>query len=338
MKIEQLDEFLFQLTESENRRLADPAYISPRYQKIPKVQFLGREMYLFHFESLLKNGLVCVNKETRFASIPEHIHTVIEFVYVYSGHCTQVIDGRRVEMEAGDIVMLDTNVPHSLEYLGEEDIIITIEMRREYLSHGFLQRLGQNGIITSFLVNALSSTSEHDQYLLFQRGTENTIHPIIQNILCEYFDPTLCGAAAMDAYIVLLYCQLLRQYRNHVFAPNARNMWRIVDILEYIEEHYPSITLEETAEHFGFHPNYLSAYIKRETHYTFKELVITQRLYQACAYLSSTTLSVEEIAGKVGYENLGFFYQKFQSVYGLTPAMYRQARGLTQRGKTSHEG
>ena len=40
----------------------------------------------------------------------------------------------------------------------------------------------------------------------------------------------------VDAYMVLLFCEILRQYRNQAFSnlPNVR--WRIVDILEYIEE------------------------------------------------------------------------------------------------------
>lgn len=45
-------------------------------------------------------------------------------------------------MTQGDICLLDTDVPHSVGYLGEEDIIITIEMQKEYLTQGFLQRPG----------------------------------------------------------------------------------------------------------------------------------------------------------------------------------------------------
>lgn len=327
MKAQELDEYLFRYTESELRYLKEPGHgLSRRYEYIPKVTFQGREMYRFHFGSLLKNNLICANKESRFTYIPEHIHTVIEFLYVYAGRCTQVIDGHRLEMGTGDICLLDTNVPHSVEYLNEGDIVITLEMRREYLTQGFLQRLGNSGIITDFLVGALSTESEHDQYLLFQKGEEDAIRPILQNILCEYFDPALCSDQMMDAYVILLYCELLRQYRNRAFAPNVEKRWRIVDILEYIEQDYLTVTLESTVRRFGFHPNYLSAYIKRETGHTFKELVISQRMYQACFYLSTTDLPVLEIANKVGYENLGFFYQKFQELYDMTPALYRELR------------
>ena len=325
MTTEQLDEFLLSYTDSELQRQRDPNYVSQRYQHIARVPFRGREMYLFTFESVLKNSLVCAHKETRFASIPEHIHTVIEFLYVYAGHCTQIIGDRRVEMSAGDICLLDTNVPHSVEYLGKDDIIITLEMRKDYLTHGLLQQLGQKGIIAGFLANSISATSEHDQYLLFQHDEENAIRPIIQNILREFYDPTLCSSSVMDAYITLLYCQLMRQYRSQTLAPGGRNPWRIVEILDYIEQNYATVTLEKAATHFGFHPNYLSTYIRRETGHSFKELVITQRIYQAYSFLTtSPDTPVIEIAHKVGYENLGFFYQKFQQIYGMTPAQLRK--------------
>lgn len=258
MDIDSLDSFLFRYTESELRHRGEPSdVLSPRYRRIPQVNFAGRDMYLFSFNSLMEGRSICVNKESRFTFIPEHIHTVIEFLYVYAGHCTQIIDGRRVEMSAGDICLLDTNVPHSIEYLNESDIVITIEMRKEYLTRGFLQRLGDNAIINHFLVNALSADTAHDQHLLFRRRGDNAIHSILQNILCEYYDPQLCSDQAIEANMVLLCCEILRQYRNQVFSPRSSDAGLIVEILEYIEKNYLTATLESTARHFGFHPNYL---------------------------------------------------------------------------------
>ena len=324
MTASELDEFLFRYTTSELRHLQEERpTLSRRYRFIPTVEYAGREIYLFHFTSLMEDRHVCVNKESRFTYIPEHIHTVIELVYVYAGECTQVTDGRRLTMGQGDICLLDTNVPHSVEYLDRGDIVITIEMQREYLTQGFLQRLGNNGIINGFLINALSLNAVHDQYLLFRKQEENPIHSIVQSLLCEYYAPQICSDKMVDAYMVLLFCEILRQYRSQAFSslPNVR--WKIVDILEYIENNYLTATLQTTARHFGFHPNYLSACIKRETGRTFKELLILQRMYQASFYLTNTAMPVYEIAAKVGYDNLGFFYKKFEEIYKVKPAAYR---------------
>lgn len=327
MKIEELNNFLFQYTKSEERHImTDKHILSKRYEAIPKIVFHGREVYQFTFNSLFENKYVCVNKESRFTYIPEHIHTVIEFVYVYSGTCTQIINGRKVVMKQGDICMLDTDVPHSIDYIDQDDIIITIEMRKEYLTQGFLMRLGDNGIINRFLVNALSSNAAHDQYLLFEKREDNQIHAIIQNILCEYYEPGICSERIIDACMVLLFCEILRQYRDQQFSSKQGNSRQVIDILNYIEENCITATLQGTADHFGFHPNYLSAYIKKCTGKSFKELIILQRMCQACFYLTNTDMPIYEIANRVGYDNLGFFYKKFESVYRVTPSVYRELK------------
>ncbi len=324
MLIDNFDDYLFQYTDSETKHLNDSTHsLSKRYLSIPKIEFEGRTLYRFSFGSIMKNRLLCVHKESRFTYIPEHIHTTIELLYVYSGKCTQVINNQKVIMNQSDICLLDTNTPHSIEYLDKNDIIITIEMRKEYLTNGFLLRLGEAGIITSFLMNSLSKESEHNKYLLF-KNTNNSIHQIIKTILYESYFPSICSEQVIDSSIMLLYCNLLREFNDTQKEDTNRDKKKIVSVLKYIEENYVDATLESTAEHLGYHPNYLSSFITKMTGKTFKELIIAQRLSQASAYLKSTDLPISEIAENVGYINQGFFYRKFYEQYHMTPADYRK--------------
>ena len=232
MRIQELNDYLFQYTKSEERHmLTEKNVLSKRYRLIPKTAFKGREIYQFTFNSLFENKYVCVNKESRFTYIPEHIHTVIEFLYVYAGSCTQIINGQKVVMEQGDICMLDTDVPHSIEYIGQEDILITIEMRREYLTQGFMLRLGNHGIINRFLINTLSINASHNQYLLFKKQEQNEIHSIVQHILCEYYEPAICSEKMIDAYMILLFCEIMRQYKDQQIYSGPKDMRQIMEIL-----------------------------------------------------------------------------------------------------------
>ena len=85
-----------------------------------------------------------------------------------------------------------------------------------------------------------------------------------------------------------------------------------------------SCTLESAAEHFSFHPNYLSRYIPKHTGKTFKQLVQEQRLNKAVFLLLNTELTIEEVVGEVGYQNYGFFNKIFKERYSLTPNNYRK--------------
>jgi AraC-like DNA-binding protein len=56
---------------------------------------------------------------------------------------------------------------------------------------------------------------------------------------------------------------------------------------------------------------------------TYKQLVQSQKLKYAAKFLRNTNMSVTEIANEAGYENISFFYQKFQEHYGCSPKEYR---------------
>ena len=124
---------------------------------------------------------------------------------------------------------------------------------------------------------------------------------------------------------MLLYCNLLREFHDNSLENSSGNKHKIIDILKYIEDNYSSATLESTAAYLGYHPNYMSSLITKSTGKTFKELLIAQRLSQACRYLKTTELPISEIAETVGYINQGFFYRKFQDQYHMTPAEYRNS-------------
>ena len=51
--------------------------------------------------------------------------------------------------------------------------------------------------------------------------------------------------------------------------------------------------------------------------------VTNEKLVHAAYLLQNTTLPVYEIANSIGYENLSFFFEKFQKEYGMTPKEYR---------------
>lgn len=94
-------------------------------------------------------------------------------------------------------------------------------------------------------------------------------------------------------------------------------------MLLYIEEHYADITLEKMADYFGFNPNYLSSYLKKNTGMTFIKLVHLQRVNIAAEYLQYTKAPIEQISVKVGYENPSYFYKMFRKILGVSPKEYR---------------
>lgn len=96
-------------------------------------------------------------------------------------------------------------------------------------------------------------------------------------------------------------------------------------IVQYIGEHFDTVTLADVANHFSYHPNYISGYIHRETGKSFSEILLEQRMERAAALLKGTELSVEEIAVMVGYSNTSNFYKAFKAYYHISPREYAAA-------------
>lgn len=94
-------------------------------------------------------------------------------------------------------------------------------------------------------------------------------------------------------------------------------------VLRYIEENYLTCTLKSTAEFFNINSNYLSNYIKKQTGLTFTQLIQEQKMMHTASLLRNTDIPVADVANMAGYENVSFFYKKFEEKYGNSPKEYR---------------
>ncbi|MNW31336.1 Melibiose operon regulatory protein [compost metagenome] len=326
MKHEELDRMLRQLTEREQEYRISPSF-SPVYEELKRIQYEGQEVYVFA-DMIKDTDQITISRHKRFAAVPTHIHTFIELSYVYSGTCTQVIHGRSVTLTTGQICIVDTGVPHAIMPTAEEDVIINILIRKEYFSASFLSKLANNGILSQFLAHAISDTQNHDRYIIFHSENNSNIPLLMKQLLCEFYDQSLCSSEIMNSYMLLLFYELLRvfEFETNRSGRNNDSKVTIIEILKYIEQHYLTCTLRSTAEHFNFNPNYLSTLIKKTTGKTFKVLVQSERLSYALFLLSNTDKAIYDIAAATGHSNLSYFYKKFQEQFGMTPQQYRNER------------
>jgi len=92
--------------------------------------------------------------------------------------------------------------------------------------------------------------------------------------------------------------------------------------MQYMSEHFDTVTLKSIAHRFSYHPNYVSALLHKELGKTFTELVLQQRMERAVILLRGTDLSVEEIAYMLGYNNASNFYKAFREYYHKSPRTY----------------
>ncbi|WP_434311788.1 2-isopropylmalate synthase [Hominifimenecus sp. rT4P-3] len=101
---------------------------------------------------------------------------------------------------------------------------------------------------------------------------------------------------------------------------------RLREILTYIHSNYQTVTLEELSHKFYLSMPYLSKYIKEKSGKTFCDIVTGIRMQHACTLLCGESISVEQVAEKVGYPSVEHFTRQFKKRYGRTPLEYRNRK------------
>lgn len=95
-------------------------------------------------------------------------------------------------------------------------------------------------------------------------------------------------------------------------------------IMTYLREHYnEDITLNIISENVFLNPTYISRLIKKELGKNYSEILMELRIEHAVELLRTTEMYVYDIAEKVGYANLKYFYKVFRKITGKSPNDFR---------------
>lgn len=331
MNHHELDAYLRRINETEAQQLA----LRKNVNDIPSAPQRPEEgPFRMPDSPFFTDGPIHIRKHNRFAPMPLHYHDFIELNYIYSGGCRQSINGEDVVLREGQVCLLDSDVVHSIETMGEDDILINIIMKKETFTSSFLSRFGSRGIVSDFLANAIIENTNHNRYMVFECGDHEELHWFMRSLMCEAFGSRAYAQEMIYNYIMLIFTELMRVYtvRTNNAGDYTDGRADFIQVLDYIERNYRDCTLTELSRTFNFNANYLGNMLKKRTGRTFMELVKTQRLIQAAGLLVNTDRAIEDIASSVGYSSLGFFYRIFAEQYGATPMAYRNEKRSGGRG------
>ena len=136
----------------------------------------------------------------------------------------------------------------------------------------------------------------------------------------EYADKQSDTQQLLKSMLQTLLLEVARRYRLQKNTTVKQTVSE--QILAYMDDHSDVVTLKIIAERFGYHPNYISALLHKETGRTFSEILLEKRMNRAVLLMRNTTLSLEEISSMLGYSNHSNFYKAFKTYYGSTPREY----------------
>ena len=100
----------------------EQAYLDGEEQVNRKI-YTKKEDFEIDCDLFLKQGkLITVRHHSRFIEFAEHKHIYIESVYVCTGELVHYIDGKALSMQAGDLLLMNQYVKHSVKRAKLNDI------------------------------------------------------------------------------------------------------------------------------------------------------------------------------------------------------------------------
>lgn len=135
----------------------------------------------------------------------------------------------------------------------------------------------------------------------------------------------LCNSnAELNAQCHAMYEEFIRTVREAKAGPAYSRVVRTC--VDYIEMHVEKAwTMKQLADHVGYTPYYLTTKFKKEVGVSVSAYSRKARMQQAKVLLTSTELSILEIAERLQFTSRSFFSETFLKEVGETPVAYRQS-------------
>ena len=198
-------------------------------------------------------------------------------------------------------------------------VIVGVLIRKDTFFREYLPTIYMDSNLFRFFIEPQSNKFS-DEFIHLTPGKDHAIRFILEAMIIEYADRREDTQRLLKSMLQTLFLQIARRYRieNIKNAPLPLSE----QIIQYMTDHSNVVTLKDIAEHFSYHPNYISALLHKETGRKFTEILLEKRMERAVLLLKNTTLSIEELAAMLGYSNHSNFYKAFKMYYGITPREY----------------
>ena len=115
------------------------------------------------------------------------------------------------------------------------------------------------------------------------------------------------------------YCLLVQNKARNQYSKLIR------DTLNYIELNLSrQLNLKILAEYSHVTPPYLSKTFKKEVGTTVTDYITSTRIHSSLRLLTTTNLSIQEVAFYVGMEDYNYYTKIFKKMMGCPPSEYRR--------------
>ncbi len=271
----------------------------------------------------------CRQQCTASAETEYHRHEYVEIGYVVKGILRQNILGQEEIFHEGEICVIGQNSVHN-DYLSYGDnTILFLGMSNDLFERADMFGQPYNKA-QDFFRKIVIQRKKDLKFLRFtpRAGAREELETILALIIQENSNMRVGYMHIVSGLLERLNDILFSQYQISMSKKEQSKVRKLLfdDVASYIDANYDTVSLDELCHRFSYNTYYFNRLIKENTGMTYSEYLCMIRLDKAAYFLKTTRDPIESIALRVGYTNQGFFYQKFQERFRVSPKAYREGR------------
>ncbi len=253
-----------------------------------------------------------------------HYHEYLEILYSLKGDFLLMINGDVVELPEGSMYVINSNEPHATKSASQgERTLLCIKFMPEILfSSG--QTVTEMEYTIPYVFDNFGSKRLFERKIL-----DDTFIPqefiFLKN---EKTDEKFGYELAIKSSVLRIFSFIMRYWYENAGSPalpsNQKAVNAVRKIRDYVKENYTTATLTEASNRCGLSYSYFSRIFNEYMNMSFSDYVNLVRVNNSLKYLSSTDMSVTNIALTVGFSTTSYYIQVFKRFKNLSPGEFRK--------------
>ena len=232
------------------------------------------------------------------------------------GHRRTITPTSSYSYQAGDVALLAPFVFHrTLAEYDEPYERIMIKFSPTFVEP-FIHEVGQH------IFNQLYETPVYH----FSKESQEKLKRMFFDIYAEYKKDTPYKEFILQGMLFRLFTTILEEHIPTQLSINPQPLSsQIIHAIVYMENHYKEQpSLEEVAQYTGFSTGYFSRLFHAQLGIPFNTYLNNIQIRHVQIMLSTTNMSIMDIAHETGYCNGEYLSAQFKKKTGITPSQYRK--------------
>ena len=263
------------------------------------------------------------NNNSKGPASSMHFHDELEFLYVKTGKFQCVSNGKSYIGKPGDVIFLNSRVPHSTYKLEDNTNTCFLQFTPYHYSNEAISG------ISRYLARFINIGKE--QVIIFKSNNERTAE--LTQYLIDLFDeytqkkPSYELYIKADIYNIIAFLSRYNIFTDSSTAFNEKNIEKVLPALIYIDRHYSEpLTLDDLSSVLNFNPSYFCRLFKTATNSTFIEYLNFVRICKSERMLATSKKSIADISLEIGFASATYFNKVFRRFKGCTPTEYKKSK------------